>query len=88
MYDWMPFLHTHVHVLICTWQMYMYVNVCAHVYVHVHVYVQYGSVKSFRSVFMQRLYNDVYHSVFVPFPFLLHFMFSFTCLACAPFIAK
>ena len=43
--------------------------------------VQQGSVKGFRSVFVQWPCNNVYHSIFVPFPFLLHSVFSFTCLA-------
>ena len=43
--------------------------------------VQFGSVKRYRSMFVQRPCNDVYHSISVPFSFLLHSVFSFTCLA-------
>ena len=46
--------------------------------------IQYGSVK----VSVSCSCNDVYHSIFVPFLFLLHSMFSFTFLARAPFIGR
>jgi len=52
------------------------------------VHVQHGSVKSFRSAFVQQLCNDVYCSILVPFPFLLYSVFSFMRLARAPFIAR
>ena len=65
---------TYVHVYI-----YMYVCTYVHTYVHIHIYSM-GQYK----VSVPCSCNDVYRSVFVPFPFLLHSLFSFTCLARAP----
>ena len=67
-------LYTHI----CTC-----IYICMYVRTYIRAYIHTYSMGQYK-VSVPCSCNNVYCSVFVPFPFLLHSLFSFTCLACAP----